>query len=206
VTSPLPRGQTGYIGWVRPADVLETLLAQAVDIDTTGINMPVSFGGRVLNPGPGTVRLEYRELYAKARTIAEGLPALRYLTTTNPPLIIAPSWVTWDGPARYVNDPVYADLGTDALEPILLDQIGMLHIENNPRVVTPERFEELFAQSVHASTIDVSQSQEKQIEQFVASSDPYIGILRGGAFVRVATNTELQQVLFAALIAAAERE
>ncbi len=206
-------GEPGsYIGWARPADLLDKLLEKTVDVDRSGIGSPVTFAGTTIANGPGHVTLRYGEIYTKACQIADALAGLEWLTTTNPAVVspaqgaqqptvpILTKWDAFDGPARYVGAPGYANLGVDALEPIILDQIGLLRLESAPRIVSAAEFTALFQSSLHPESIDLARPGKKQLDAFLGSTEPYIGIVNNGVFLRVATNRELQQSLLRSLV------
>ena len=150
----------------------------------------------------------------KARQIVEALAALEWLTTTSPPVVAragtapplaAPmptltNWAALDGAGRYLDDPNYKNLGSDALEPIMLDQIGLLRIESAPRLVSAGDFVLLFQGCLHRQFIDLARPTKKQLDEFLSSTEPYIGIVNNAAFERVATNGELQQQLLRSLV------
>ncbi len=202
-----------FIGWMRPADLLDELVKETVTVNPQRMYFDATFGATQLTKNSGPVSLTYGAIYKKAELITESLPALQWLIPPlpilpagPPPAIFnqqqlvpfpAPAWSVLDGPGRYIGNPDFANLGSDALEAVLLDQIGILHIETSPDLLTIARLQAISENSLHRQAIDVLAPSKEQIDAFLRTDEPYIGLTRGGVFQRLATNRELQQAVLA---------
>jgi hypothetical protein len=190
-----------FIGWARTVDLLDNLVKEMVIVNTQLVAIDATFGETKLTKSSGSVALSYDAIYKKAELITQALPALRWLAPHSPVPPTGPAWAELDGPVRYINRPDYANLGPDALEQVLLDQIGILQIEtNNPDLLTIARLQDIAQNSLHRQAIDVSAPHKEQIDAFLSASEPYVGLTKGGVFQRLATTRELQQATFAWLV------
>src|SRR5215469_7010172 len=184
-----------FIAWARPADLLDELVKETVTINPQLMFIEATFGDTKLTRNSGPVPLTYGAIYQKAELIAQSLPALKWLIPPAPAVPFPALALSVDGPGRYINNPDFANLGSDALEAVLLDQIGILQIEKSPDLLTIARLQAIAQNSLHRQAIDVWAPRKEQIDAFLSSAEPYIGLTRRGVFQRLATNRELQQAV-----------
>ncbi|SIO52980.1 hypothetical protein SAMN05444722_3150 [Rhodovulum sp. ES.010] len=126
-------------------------------------------------------RDDYRRRYDQARSLS----AQYLLLGSDPPFPVAPQ--PHVGVWRYLDDDRYKDLGDDAPEQILMDQLASQlavggSLEDPPDKLTLARLEELLRPCLIRSTIDADWPGEKQVEAVLGAREDYIALVRDGAF------------------------
>jgi hypothetical protein len=191
-----------YVGWARPDELLDHLLALRLMVDSSKVFVEATFGQIKFGTSqPGLFTVTYGSIYAKAQDVARALPALRELkeepaNAVSPvpakPIVRADT----NGAGRYLSQPEYENLGEAALEAILLDQIALIQVEYpTPDRLTLARLDELFGPTIRPDSIDLLRPSSHQLAGFLASNEVFIGLTKGGTFDRLATNLELQQTV-----------
>jgi hypothetical protein len=136
-------------------------------------------------------RTEYRFCYNRALQIARqvimyGDVGLR------PPQAALPMEVM-----RYLYQPEFVNKGEAVTEQIVMDQLASSpeSLENPPDRLTLKRLEELFGHCLYQDSIELSGSNEQQMEQVLNSMASYIALVRRGKYDSIIKREAVEQLI-----------
>jgi len=187
-----------FLGWARPSALLDAL--RTVE-------------RKVLNP-PSVVT--YGQLYDKAVSIARQVTMFKKHDVPKPPYVVAPApvsplppnvdvtMVLGDDVRRYLDRPDYFKLGGEVQEQILMDQIGLLKLEEPADPLTLSRLEELFGHCLNCDTIDVNRPKSEQVRALLETEGPYIALVNRGRYQAMVERTAAEREILRQLVIPAE--
>jgi hypothetical protein len=187
-----------FLGWARPPALLDAL--RTVE-------------RKVLNP-PSVVT--YGQLYDKAVSIARQVTMFKRRDVPQPPYAVAPPAVSPLPPnvdvtmvlgadvRRYLDRPDYLKLGEEVQEQILMDQIGLLKLEEPPDQLTLGRLEELFGHCLNCEAIDLTRPKSEQVKTFFETEAPYIALVNRGRYEAIVERTVAEREILRQLAIPAE--
>ena len=108
--------------------------------------------------------------------------------------------------ATYANHPLFQGLGEETALRVLLDLLGKY--EALPGIAQPVGGERVtvsilvnvFGPELHRQKIDLSWTDERQLDEFFATTDEYIAILDQHRFVRIVPRSQLENDLLRQLL------
>ena len=172
-----------YLGWIHPRDGLRLLREE---------------------------RSHLRFALDRAESIA------RYMTTVAvnvapapplPPPAADPAFQPLLVPANtYATNPLFQGLGEETALRVLLDLLGKYEASSGPQHptggewVTVSVLLSVFGPELHREKIDVSWTEERQLDEFFATTDDYIGILDRNRFIRIVDRSRLENDLLRQLL------
>lgn len=188
-----------FLGWARPSALLDAL--RKVE-------------RRIADP-PSSVT--YGHLYDKAQSIARQVVMFKQQNVPMPPWVPIPppaaplppnfdvTMVLRPDVLRYLNHPDYVQLGEEVQEQILMDQIGLLRLEDEPDELTLSRLEDLFGACLHCDTIDVTQPMNQQVRSLLETDAPYTALVRRGHYEGIVERTLGESAILRQLVLETEK-
>jgi hypothetical protein len=151
-----------------------------------GWGKPKNILEAILNDRPA-YRLRYnRALQIARQVIMYGDYTLR------PPQVNFPVEVF-----RYINHPDFANKGEAVVEQIVMDQLASSpeSLENPPDRLTLKRLDDLFGHCLYKDFIELSGSNEQQMEQVLNSLASYIALVRRGKYDSIIKREAVEQLI-----------
>jgi hypothetical protein len=177
-----------YLGWIHPPDAL-----------------------RILR----TERPHLRVALDRAESIARYMTSVGSTVPPAPPTGVPagdPQFQPLMEPATtYATHPLFQGLGEETALRVLLDLLGRYEALPGPgqpvggERVTVSVLVDVFGPELHRQAIDVSWTDERQLDEFFATTDEYIAIVDQRRFVRIVPRSQLENDLLRQLLRPSEQ-
>lgn len=179
-----------YLGWIHPRDALRVMRAERPHL-RFALDRAESIARYMTTVAPGV------QPAAPGPVPQAGPPPLPADPQLQPLMVPA---------AAYANHPLFQGLGEETALRVLLDLLGKYEALPGPgqpvggERVTVSILLNIFGPELHQEKIDVSWTDERQLDEFFATTDEYIAILDQNRFARIVPRSQLENDLLRQLL------